>query len=43
MEVSDMVRLVNDAFQSIGVYNLNLYKTYDQVLTSYAFEKDLAL
>lgn len=29
-EVFDMVQLGNDAFQYLGVYNLNLYKTYDQ-------------
>lgn len=31
MEVSDMVRLVNGAFQYLSVYNIELHKMYDQV------------
>lgn len=30
-EVFDMVRLVNKAFQGLGVYNIDLLKTSDQV------------
>lgn len=39
MDIPDMVRLINDVFQSLGSFNVDLLVVYDQIYNSFSLQK----